>query len=73
MMGKRGEQWSLFYQFRLDERVPKDRLPSRMDGFETMARSRISTSSRDTIVLFAKPSVRPVSNTLNHARTLHFR
>jgi len=24
MMGRRGEQWSLFYQFRLDERVPKD-------------------------------------------------
>ena len=27
MMGKRGEQWTLFYQFRLDERVPKDHLP----------------------------------------------
>jgi transposase len=26
MMGRRGEQWCLFYQFRLDERVPKDHL-----------------------------------------------
>ena len=26
MMGRRSEQSSLFYQFRLDERVPKDHL-----------------------------------------------
>jgi len=32
MMGRRGEQWSLFYQFRLDERVPKDHLLRRIDA-----------------------------------------
>ena len=37
MMGRRGEQWSLFYQFRLDERVPKDHLLRRIDTFVTMA------------------------------------
>ena len=31
MMGRRSEQWSLFYQFRLDERVPKDHLLRRID------------------------------------------
>ena len=36
-MGRRGEQWSLFYQFRLDERVPKDHLLRRIDGFVTTA------------------------------------
>ena len=35
MMGRRGEQWSLFYQFRLDERVPKDHLLRRIDRFVT--------------------------------------
>jgi hypothetical protein len=35
MMGRRGERWSLFYQFRLDERVPKDNLLRRIDGFVT--------------------------------------
>ena len=37
MMGRRGEQWSLFYQFRLDERVPKDHLLRRIDRFATAA------------------------------------
>jgi hypothetical protein len=37
MMGRRGEQWSLFYQFRLDERVPKDHLLRRIDRFVTAA------------------------------------
>ena len=35
MMGRRSEQWSLFYQFRLDERVPKDHLLRRIDRFVT--------------------------------------
>jgi hypothetical protein len=29
MIGRREDQWSLFYQFRLDERVPKDHLIGR--------------------------------------------
>ena len=37
MMGRRDEQWSLFYQFRLDERVPKDHLLRRVDRFVTVA------------------------------------
>jgi hypothetical protein len=37
MMGRRDEQWSLFYQFRLDERVPKDHLLRRIDRFVTVA------------------------------------
>ena len=37
MMGRRGEQWSLFYQFRLDERVPKDHLLRGIDRFVTTA------------------------------------
>jgi hypothetical protein len=35
MMGRRSEQWSLFYQFRLDECVPKDYLLRRIDRFVT--------------------------------------
>ena len=38
MMGRRGgDQASLFYQFHLDERVPKDHLLRRIDGFVMMA------------------------------------
>jgi hypothetical protein len=37
MMGRRGDQASLFYQFRLDERVPKDPLLRRIDGFVALA------------------------------------
>jgi len=34
MMGRgRGDQASLFYEFRLDERVPKDHLLKRIDSF----------------------------------------
>ena len=40
MMGRRGEQWSLFYQFRLDERVPKDHLLRRINRFVTAAFAR---------------------------------
>jgi hypothetical protein len=32
MMGRRDEQASLFYQFRLDERVPKDHPLGRIDS-----------------------------------------
>jgi hypothetical protein len=28
-------RWSLFYRFRLDERIPKDHLLRRIDGFVT--------------------------------------
>jgi len=38
MMGRRrGDQASFFYQFRLDQRVPKDHLLRRIDGFVTAA------------------------------------
>ena len=38
MMGRRGDHASFFYQFRLDERVPKDHLLSRrIDCFVTAA------------------------------------
>ena len=38
MMGRRcGDQASLFYQFRLDERVPRDHLLRRIDRFVTAA------------------------------------
>jgi hypothetical protein len=38
MMGRRwGDQASLFYQFRLDERVPKEHLLRRIDGFMSAA------------------------------------
>ena len=38
MMGRRsGNQASLFYQFRLDDRVPKNHLLRRIDGFVTTA------------------------------------
>jgi hypothetical protein len=38
MMGRRcGDQPSLFYQFRLDDLVPKDHLLRRIDGFVTAA------------------------------------
>ena len=43
MMGRRwGNQASLFYQFRLDDRVPKDHLLRRIDGFARLP-LRIST------------------------------
>jgi hypothetical protein len=38
MMGRRrGDQASLFYEFRLDDRIPKDHLLRRIDGFLTAA------------------------------------
>ena len=38
MMGRRrGDQASFFYEFRLDDRIPKDHLLRRIDGFVTAA------------------------------------
>src|ERR1700721_4292356 len=34
---RRGDQASLFYEFRLDDRIPKDHLLRRIDGFVTAA------------------------------------
>jgi hypothetical protein len=43
MMGRRkGDQTSLFYEFRLDARVPKDHLLRRIDIFVTAGASRYS-------------------------------
>ncbi len=43
MMGRRkGDQASHFYEFRLDDRVPKDHLLRRIDVFVTTAMARQS-------------------------------
>jgi hypothetical protein len=48
MMG-RDEQWSLFYQFRLDERVPKDHLLRRIDRFVAAALGEFTSGLSPTI------------------------
>ena len=53
MMGRRGEQWSLFYQFRLDERVPKDHLLRRIDRFVIAALADIHERHEPTIARLA--------------------
>src|ERR1700735_1067351 len=59
MMGRRGEQWSLFYQFRLDERVPKDHLLRRIDGFVTTALADIHERLEPYYSEIGRPSVDP--------------
>ena len=58
-MGRRGEQWSLFYQFRLDERVPKDHLLRRIDGFVTTALADIHERLEPYYSEIGRPSVDP--------------
>jgi hypothetical protein len=48
MIGRREDQWSLFYQFRLDERVPKDHL---IDRFVTAALTDIHERLYDLFVI----------------------
>lgn len=59
MMGRRGEQWSLFYQFRLDERVPKGHLLRRIDRFVTAALADIHERLEPYYSEIGRPSVDP--------------
>jgi transposase len=59
MMGRRSEQWSLFYQFRLDERVPKDHLLRRIDRFVTTALADIHDRLEPYYSDIGRPSVDP--------------
>src|SRR6202049_4112935 len=60
MMGRgRGDQTSLFYQFRLDERVPKDHLLRRIDGFVTAALVDMHKRLRPYYSDIGRPSVDP--------------
>ena len=58
-MGRRIEQWSLFYQFRLDERVPKDHLLRRIDRFATAALADIHDRLEPYYSEIGRPSVDP--------------
>ena len=59
MMGRRSEQWSLFYQFRLDERVPKDHLLRRIDWFVTASLADIHERLEPHYSEIGRPSVDP--------------
>ena len=59
MMGRRSEQWSLFYQFRLDERVPKDHLLRRIDRFVTASLADIHERLEPHYSEIGRPSVDP--------------
>jgi transposase len=59
MMGRRGEQGSLFYQFRLDERVPKDHMLRRFDRFVTPALADIHERLQPYYGEIGRPSVDP--------------
>jgi len=57
--GRRDEQWSLFYQFRLDERVPKDHLLRRLDRFVAAALADIHERLEPYYSEIGRPSVDP--------------
>jgi transposase len=59
MMGRRGDQASLFYQFRLDERVPKDHLLRRIDSFVTVALADVHERLEPYYSEIGRPSVDP--------------
>jgi transposase len=60
MMGRRGgDQASLFYEFRLDDRVPKDHLLRRIDGFVTAALADIHEQLEPYYSAIGRPSVDP--------------
>jgi hypothetical protein len=53
MMGRRsGDQASLFYEFRLDDRVPKSHLLRRMPNLRPSVRSGIYRGSRRRLGYF---------------------
>jgi transposase len=60
MMGRRySDQASLFYQFRLDERVPKDHLLRRIDGFVTPVLADMHERLQPHYSEIGRPSVDP--------------
>jgi len=60
MMGRRsGDQPSFIYQFRLDERVPKDHLLRRIDGFVTAALADMHERLAPSYSEIGRPSVDP--------------
>jgi transposase len=59
MMGRRSEQASLFYQFQLDDRVPKDHLLRRIDRFVTPALADIRERLQPYYSDIGRPSVDP--------------
>jgi transposase len=59
MMGRRREQWSLFYQFRLDERILKTHLLRRIDIFVTAALSKIHERLETYYSEIGRPSIDP--------------
>ncbi len=59
MMGRRGAQPNLFYQFHLDERVPKSHLLRRIDSFVTAALAGIHERSQPHYSEVGRPSVDP--------------
>jgi transposase len=60
MMGRRrGDQASLFYEFRLDDRIPKDHLLRRIDGFVTTALADVHERLEPYYSEIGRPSVDP--------------
>jgi transposase len=60
MMGRRsGDQASFIYQFRLDDRVPKDHLLRRVDGFVTAALADMHERLKPYYSEIGRPSVDP--------------
>jgi transposase len=60
MMGRRsGDQASLFYEFRLDNRVPKDHLLRRIDVFVTAALADIHEQLEPYYSEIGRPSIDP--------------
>jgi hypothetical protein len=60
MMGRRkGDQASLFYEFRLDDRVPKDHLLRRIDVFVTAALADVHEQAEPYYSAIGRPSVDP--------------
>jgi len=61
MMGRQsGDQASLFYKFRLDERIPKDHLLRRIDVFVTPVLADIRGQLEPYYSEIGRPSVDPV-------------
>ena len=60
MMGRRrGDQASLFYEFSLDDRIPKDHLVRRIDGFVTATLADVHERLEPYYSDIGRPSVDP--------------
>ena len=60
MMGRRcGDQASLFYEFRLEDRIPKDHLLRRIDGFVTPVVTDIHERLEPYYSEIGRPSIDP--------------